>query len=130
MTFLLSIFLKFASSGLVDKALRYMERKAVLGNEQERIKSQTTIEVIRAAVQETRIMADLQKSKFQYLPYWIFAAVFILPLAVWWNAVIIDSIFTLGWGVAEVPVLREWGGQMVRWLFFTGTAATVYKMMR
>ncbi|MCV0428854.1 MAG: hypothetical protein K5905_25650 [Roseibium sp.] len=130
MTFLLSLVLKFASSGLVDKALRYMERKAALGNEQERIKSQTTIEVVRSAVQETRIMADLQKSKFQHLAYWIFAALFILPLGFWWAAVILDSVFLFGWKVATVPVLEQWGGEMIRWLFYTGTFVAGVKMLK
>lgn len=87
MNFLLSLFLKFASAPLVDKVLRYMERKAANGTERERIQANITIETIRAAVLETRIMADLQKSKFQYLAYWIFAGLFVLPLGFWWTAV-------------------------------------------
>lgn len=130
MTFLLSFILKFASSGLVDKALGYMERKAALQNDRERIKSETTIEVIRSAVEETRIMADLQKSKFQYLPYWIFAGLFVFPLGFWWAAVIMDSVFLFGWGVATVPILEDWGGQMIRWLFYTGTVVGAIKMLR
>lgn len=130
MTFLLSIFLKFASSGLVDKALQYMERKASLENERERIRSETTIEVIKSAVEETRIMADLQKSKFDQLPYWIFAGLFVFPLGFWWAALIIDSVFLFGWGVATVPVLEDWGGQMIRWLFYTGTVVGAVKMLK
>lgn len=130
MTFLLSWILKFASSGLVEKAFDYMERKALLGNERERLKTQITIETVRAAVQETRIMADLQKSKFEHLPYWIFAGLFIVPLGFWWVAVILDSVFLFGWGVATVPVLQDWGGQMIRWLFYTGTVVGAIKMLK
>ncbi|WFE92290.1 hypothetical protein K1718_13270 [Roseibium porphyridii] len=128
--FLLSWILKFASSGLVDKALLYMERKAVQGNERERIKSQTTIEVVRSAVQETRIMADLQKSKFEYVLYWVFAGLFVLPLGFWWAALILDSVFLFGWGVDTVPILEDWGGQMIRWLFYTSTVVGAIKMLK
>lgn len=130
MSFLLSLILKFATSGMVSKALLYMERKAALGNEQERIKAKVTIETIRAAVQETHVMADLQKSKIQFVPYWIFAGLFVLPLGFWWCAVILDSVFLFGWGVASVPVLTDWGGQMIRWLFYTGTVVGAVKMLR
>lgn len=130
MNFLLSLFLKFASAPLVDKVLRYMERKAANGTERERIQANTTIETIRAAVQETRIMADLQKSKFQYLAYWIFAGLFVLPLGFWWTAVILDSVFLFGWKVASVPVLEEWGGQMINWLFVGGTVTAAIKTLK
>jgi hypothetical protein len=130
MSFLLAWVLKFASSGLVDKALRYMEQKAALGSERERIKSQITVEAVKAAVSETRIMANLQKSKFEYLLYWVFAGLFVLPLGFWWAAVILDSVFLFGWKVATVPVLEEWGGQMIRWLFYTGTIVGALKILK
>lgn len=127
---LLSLLLKLLSGPLVEKALRYMEQKAALGTEHERIKAQTTIEMVRAATQETRIMADLQKSKFQHLPFWIFTGLFVLPLGFWWAAVILDSVFLFGWGIASVPILEDWGGQMIRWLFYTGTVVGAIKMLK
>lgn len=127
---LLSLLLKLLSGPLVEKALRYMEQKAALGTERERIKAQTTIEMVRAAAQETRIMADLQKSKFQHLPFWIFIGLFLLPLGFWWAAVILDSVFLFGWGIASVPILEDWGGQMIRWLFYTGTVVGAIKMLK
>lgn len=130
MTVFLSFLLKVFSGPMVDKALRYMEQKAAIGTERQRIKAQTTIETIRVAVQETRIMADLQKSKFDKLPYWIFAGLFVFPLGFWWTAVILDSVFLFGWGVASVPILEDWGGQMIRWLFYTGTVVGAIKMLK
>lgn len=130
MTWLFSIFLKLVTSGTVDRVLGYMEQRAALGNERERFESNVRIETIRAAVTETKIMADLQKSKFQHWVYWVFVAAFIVPLAAWWNAVILDSIFLFGWGVAEVPVLKEWGGEMIRFLFYTGTVVGALKILK
>ena len=130
MTWFLSILLKVASSGLIDKALAYMERKAATAGEVEQVRSQVRIEAIRAAVQETQIMADLQKSKFEVWVFWAFAALFVVPLGFWWAAICLDSVFLFSWNVATVPILENWGGQMIQWLFYAGSAVGVIKMLK
>lgn len=43
---------------------------------------------------------------------------FALPLAVWWAAVIADSLFRFRWNVAALPApLDEWAGWIVSALF-------------
>lgn len=130
MTWLLSILLKVASSGLVDKAVDFLKAEAVRKTGDARIRADVQIAQIQAAVSHTQIMADLQKSKFQYWAFWALAAIFIVPLAGWWNALIIDSIFLLGWGIATVPILEEWGGQMISFLFYTGTVVGALKILK
>lgn len=131
MTWLFSIFLKLATSGTVDRVLGYMEQRAALGNERERFESKVRIETIRAAVTETRIMADLQKSKFQHWIYWAFVAAFLAPLAIWWTAVLADSLFLFAWNVAALPApLDQWAGEMIRFLFYTGTVVGALKILK
>lgn len=130
MSFLLSLALKFLSGGAVDKALDYLRADAARKSGDAKIRADVTIAEIEAAVAHTKVMADLQKAKFQHLPYWIFAGVFVLPLGLWWCAVILDSVFLFGWGIASVPILEEWGGQMISWIFYTGTAVGALKMLR
>ena len=130
MSWLLSLFLKFASSGLVDKVLAYMDRKAVLAGETEQARSHVRIELIRAAVQEAQIMADLQKSKIQFPWFWIFVGIFVGPLGFWWAAICLDSVFLFSWNVATVPLLENWGGQMIQWLFYVGSGVGAIKMLK
>lgn len=117
--------LKLLTGPAVDKVLGYLEGKANSQTERERIRTQVTIAEINAAVSETRVMADLQASKMGHWPYWAFVALFILPLGIWWAAVLLDTTFRFGWGVANLPqtYIREWAGEMIRWLFYTGSGA-------
>ncbi len=130
MTWLLSFALKLLTSGAADKVLDYLKTDAARQTGEAQIRANVTIAEIEAAVSHTRIMADLQKSKFANLPYWIFAGLFVLPLGFWWSAVILDSVFLFGWHVAIVPILEEWGGQMIRWIFYTGTVVGAVKMLK
>ena len=130
MSFLLSLVLKFLSDGAVEKALDYLRADAAHKNGQAKIRAEVTITEIEAAVAHTKAMADLQKSKFEHWAFWALSAAFVVPLAFWWSAVILDSVFLFGWGVASVPILEEWGGQTISWSFYTGTAVGALKMLR
>lgn len=50
---------------------------------------------------------------------WWFQLFFVIPLGVWWSAVIIDSIFQIpGWDVAALPhPLDEWATYIISALF-------------
>ncbi|MEP3049664.1 MAG: hypothetical protein ABJL55_17570 [Roseibium sp.] len=52
---------------------------------------------------------------------------FVLPLGLWWAAVCLDSVFRFGWAIAEVPVLRDWGGAIVTSLFLVDGARSVMR---
>ena len=129
---ILSFLLKLGAGGLVDRTLQYMEKKAELENGREKIRAEVTIEHIRAAVQEIRIMAELEKQKLGNPMFWIFLAVFILPFGAWWTAVILDTIFLFpNWSVGELPPqLAPWAGRIIAWLFFTGGTLTAIRMTR
>jgi hypothetical protein len=122
--------LKVLSAKSVDKVLAYLKADAARQTGEAKIKSEITIAQIQAGVTQTQIMADLNKAKFDHAPYWIFAGLFVVPLGLWWTAVILDSVFLLGWGVDTVPILEDWGGEMIRWLFYTGGAAMALKALR
>jgi len=109
---------------VVDRTLEFMERRASEQTGRERIRADVEIQHIRAAVDDIRIMADLQKAKYAVPWFWIFASLFVGPLALWWSAVVLDSIFLFSWNVAALPKpLDEWAAQIVGWLFFVGGGA-------
>lgn len=131
MTFLFGWVLKLLGSSAVDKALGYLERKADTETEREKIRTQATIEQIRAATAEVQIMADLNRAKLDFPWFWLMVATFVLPLAMWWTAILLDSMFHLGWGISDLPTpeLKAMAADMIRWLFYTGSAGAVAKMV-
>ena len=127
----LGFLLKLFSGDLVDRALKYLERKADTETERQKIRTQASIESIKAAVQETQIMADLNKSKFQFPWFWIFASIFLVPLSMWWTAILLDSIFHFDWRISDLPTaeLKAMAKDMVSWVFYVGGGVGALKMI-
>lgn len=132
MSGIIAFLIKLGFGGVVDKALDHMERRAELQNDRERLKSETTVGLAREAVSEAKIMADYNRAKLSFPWFWVFASMFIAPLALWWAAVILDSVFMFSWSVADLPTpqMREWAGDMIRWLFYVGSGVGALRMLR
>ncbi|MQV62309.1 hypothetical protein [Sinorhizobium meliloti] len=119
---LFSFLLKIGLGGVIDKAIALMQRKAELEVDKEKLRTELTAEYMRQVVEETRIMADFNKAKFSFPWFWMFAALFVLPLGFWWSAVILDSVFGFSWNVADLPTreMKDAAGRMIEWLFYVG----------
>ncbi|SFQ52626.1 hypothetical protein [Donghicola eburneus] len=132
MSGIIAFLIKLGFGGVVDKALDHMERRAELQNDRERLKSETTVALAREAVSEAKIMADYNRAKLSFPWFWVFAGMFIAPLALWWAAVILDSVFMFSWSVADLPTpqMQEWAGDMIRWLFYVGSGVGALRMLR
>ncbi len=128
----IAFLLKLGLGGIADKAIRHLERRAELHNDAERLRAQTTAALARAAVDEVRVMADFNRTKLSFPWFWAFAALFIAPLALWWTAVILDSILGFSWNVADLPTpqMQDWAGDMIRWLFYVGSGAAALRMLK
>lgn len=129
---LISILLNLGFGGIVDKAIGHLERRAELENDREKIKTKATVELAREAVNEVKIMAEYNKAKLSFPWFWVFAGMFIGPLGLWWAAVILDSVFSFSWSVADLPTpqMQEWAGDMIRWLFYVGSGVGALRMLR
>lgn len=127
-----ALLLKLGLGPIVDRALSHLERRAEMANDREKLRAMTVTELARETVAEARILADLNREKFAFPWFWAFAALFIVPLALWWAAVILDSIFGFSWSVADLPTpqMQQWAGDMIRWLFYVGSGVGVVKSLK
>lgn len=123
---------KFGFGNVVDKTIDLMKHRAQLENDKERLRTEIAIEQIKAAVEETRIMAGYNERKLEFPLFWFMACLFVLPLGMWWSAVILDSIFGFSWSVANLPTpqMQEWAGTMIQWIFYVGSGVAVLKGLR
>jgi hypothetical protein len=126
---LFAFLIKIGFGGLADRAIDALEARADRAGELEALRARTTVELAREAVNETKILADLNKAKFAFPWFWLFAGMFIVPLALWWAAVILDSVFGFAWNVADLPTpqMQAWAGDMIRWVFYVGSGVGVVK---
>ena len=121
--------LKLGAGGIVDRAITLIEKRGELASDREKIAADLSAEYLRQVVAETRIMADYNTAKLSFPWFWIFAAAFLGPLALWWSAVILDSVFNFPWDVANLPTpeMRNWAGNMIQWIFYVGSGAGALK---
>lgn len=122
MSGLVAFLLKLGLGGIVDKTLGHMERRAASKNEAERIRAEVEVEHIRASVEEVRHMTDFNKAKLNHPLYWVFAALFVFPVGLWFAAGMLDSVFYFEWDVAKLPPQLEIiAGRVVEWTLYVGT---------
>lgn len=128
----IAFLLKLGASPLIDKALRVMERRAELETDKEKLKTQVTIEAIRATVEETKVMASFNEKKLNVAWFWLMIALFVVPYGLWWNAVFLDSIFHFGWKIADIPNndMKQSAAAIIQWLFYVGSGAAIIKAIR
>lgn len=94
---MLALILRWLGGGVLDRVLQHLEARASTETERERIRTQVTIEEVRAEQERRRIQADVVKSELGH------------PVA--WFPRLLASM-------TAVFVLMAF---VVRWLFFPGT---------
>lgn len=96
----------FFTGGTLEKVLDLVNKNMDAGVERERIKADVTQRWIEA-------QANLLVGRT-----WWFQLFFVIPLGLWWTAVILDSIFLWEHDIAALPSpLDEWAGWIISALF-------------
>lgn len=126
---IIAFMVNIGLGGLVDKTIDFLKRRAELEVDKTKLRTELMAEHLRQTVEEVRIMADFNKAKLAFPWFWIFAALFLVPLAAWWNAVLLDSIFHFGWSIADLPTkeMKDAASRMIEWVFYTGAAVGAIK---
>lgn len=128
---IVAFFAKLGLGGIIDKTIGMLEKRAANEVDKEKLRTELAAEHLRQAVEETRIMADFNKAKLSSNVFWVLIVGFAGGLCLWWNAVLLDSIFHFGWNVADLPNphMREWAGDMIKWLFYVGSGVAGIRML-
>ena len=138
MTGLIAFLVRLGFSGMVDKTIKHMEFRAELQNDRERLKSETAVEFAKQAVIESKALTDFNKSKLSFPWFWLFAALFVLPLGLYFASVITYSVllcadcaFPQSWTIAALPSpLDEWSARMIAWIFYVGSGVGLLRNLK
>lgn len=132
MSGLFAFLIRIGFGRMADRAIALIEARAARLEGRDQLHAQTTAELARAAVAEAQIMADFNRAKLAFPWFWMMAAIFVLPLGLWWAAVILDSVFLFGWRVADLPTpqMQAWAGDMIQWLFYVGSGVGAIKAVQ
>lgn len=128
---IVTFLVKIGLGSIVEQTIDLMKYKASLEVDKEKLRTEVSIAHLQALVEETRIMADFNKEKLQHKIFWLLVLGFAGGLCIWWNAVLLDSIFNFSWSVANLPTpeMRQWAGDMIKWIFYVGSGVAAIKMV-
>lgn len=117
---LLALGLRFASSGLLDKTLGALRARADSETERQRIDAGVAVEQIKAELGRRQAQRDILVAEQGRLVTSLMRPAFAYPLAVYYAAVIADSLFQFTWNVAALPApIGEWSGWIISAIFLS-----------
>ena len=120
MSFILSLVLRLAGSGLLDKVLGHLRAKAESEVERERIGATVAIEEVKAELARRQAQRDVLIAEQGRLVTSLMRPAFAYPLALYYAAVIADSLFLFDWNVAALPApIGEWSGWIISAIFLS-----------
>lgn len=118
------------ATGALREARRMIEQRGDRETAEKRIEADIAIEEIKAEIARRNAQRDVLLAGNLWLQ-----CLFVIPLGVWFAAVIADSIFQFEWDIAALPPpLDEWAGWIITSLFLVeggGKAArSIVRTMR
>ena len=120
MSWLLGLVLRFASSGLLDKVLGALQARADSQVERERIDASVAIAHVQAELARRQAQRDVLIAEQGHWVTRFMRPAFAYPLAVYYAAVIADSLFHFTWNVAALPApIGDWSGWIISAIFLS-----------
>lgn len=130
MTLILTFLLRIASSGLLDRVLGAMQARADSAVERERIDATVAIEEIKAEIGRRQAQRDVLIAEQGRGITALMRPAFAYPLAVYYGAVIADSLLHFRWNVAALPVpIGDWSGWIISAIFLSESGERITRTL-
>jgi hypothetical protein len=116
----MTLLLQWLAGPVLRLVLAHFDRRVSARGESERLSADLAAQAIRAemdARSQARAVLLAEQGSF-FTAARLGRLMFVVPLGIWWSAVIADSIFAFSWTVAALPSpLDEWAGAILLSLF-------------
>jgi hypothetical protein len=130
MTLILTFLLRIASSGLLDRVMGAMQARADSAVERERIDATVAIEEIKAELGRRQAQRDVLIAEQGRGITALMRPAFAYPLAIYYGAVIADSLFHFRWNVAALPVpIGDWSGWIISAIFLSESGERITRTL-
>jgi len=117
---LLAFILRFVGGGVLDRVLTSLKAHADNAVERERIDASVAIEHVKAELARRQAQRDVLVAEQGRLITSLMRPAFAYPLAIYYAAVIADSLFQFQWNVAALPApIGEWSGWIISAIFLS-----------
>jgi hypothetical protein len=117
---LLDFILRLVGGGVLDRVLASLKARADSAVERERIDAGVAIEHVKAELARRQAQRDVLVAEQGRLITSLMRPAFAYPLAIYYAAVIADSLFQFRWNVAALPApIGEWSGWIISAIFLS-----------
>jgi hypothetical protein len=126
LAWLLGAALKLASSGLLERVMAALEAQADSAAAREKITAEVAIEQVKAELGRRQAQRDVLIAE---QGHWLTRGMrpaFAYPLAIYYAAVIADSLFHFPWNVAALPApIGDWSGWIISAIFLSDSGERI-----
>ena len=130
MTLILTFLLRIASSGLLDSVLGAMQARADSAAERDRIDATVAIEEIKAELGRRQAQRDVLLAEQGRTITSLMRPAFAYPLAIYYGAVIADSLLHFRWNVAALPApIGDWSGWIISAIFLSESGERITRTL-
>lgn len=120
MTALVAFLLRLASSGLLDRVLAALKAQADSATERDRINATVAIAEVNAEIARRQAQRDVLLTEQGSSVTAFMRPAFAYPLAIYYAAVIADSLLYFRWDVASLPTpIGDWSGVIISAIFLS-----------
>jgi hypothetical protein len=120
MTGVIALVLRLLGGGLLDKVLGSLKARADSEVERERIGATVAIEHVKAELARRQAQRDVLVAEQGRTVTALMRPAFAYPLALYYGAVIADSLFLFNWNVAALPSpIGDWSGWIISAIFLS-----------
>ena len=127
---LLATLLKIASSGILDRALAVLEKSREGATEEKRLEASAAIEQVRAEIARRNAQRDILLAEQGRTLTALMRPAFAYPLAVYYAAVIADSLVQFRWNVAALPApVGDWSGWIISAIFLSESGERISRII-
>ena len=112
--------LKLLSGGLLDRVLGHLQAQANTELERDKVTATVAIEQIKSEIAARQARRDVLLAEQGRLITALMRPAFTYPLAVYYAAVIADSLLHFRWNVAALPSpIGDWSGCIISAIFLS-----------
>jgi hypothetical protein len=123
---ILAATLKFVSSGVLDRTLAALQARADSEVERQRIDATVAIEEVKAELARRQAQRDVLIAEQGRRVTALMRPAFAYPLAIYYAAVIADSLFHFAWNVAALPPpIGQWSGWIISAIFLSESSERI-----
>lgn len=129
MSALLAFVLKLVSGGVLDRVLAHFQAQASSEVERDKVTASVAIAHIQSEIAVRQAQRDLLIAEQGRAVTALMRPAFAYPLALYYAAVIADSLLHFRWNVAALPApIGEWSGWIISAIFLSESGERVARM--